>query len=157
MCIYCQYCCTYHIKHIQTICSYLHLSMLLSIGLFPEVSLADVHLWGRTGQGAYFFAPCSRCWKTYQKKKPQGGWINHQFKVADWPFLYSFWLAFFSPNSVSHWGVLTVRVKPLRSRCKFLSPSFFTAQGHKKRDSGGQNLRFACAKRVLGIFFCVSL
>ena len=62
-----------------------------------------------------------------------------------------------SPNSVAHWGVLTVRVKPLRSRCKFLSPSFFTAQGHKKRDSGGQNLRFACAKRWLGKFFGVSL
>ena len=63
----------------------------------------------------------------------------------------------FSPNSVSHWGVLTVRVKPLRSRCFFLSASFFTAQGHRKRDSGGQNLRFACAKPWLGIFFCVSL
>ena len=75
-------------------------------------------------------------------------------------FVLFFFLLYFvnySPNSVSHWGVLTVRVKPLRSRCKFLSPSFFTAQGHKKRDSGGQNLRFACAKRVLGIFFCVSL
>ena len=64
---------------------------------------------------------------------------------------------FFSPNSVAHWGVLTVGAKPLRSRCKFSAPSVFTAQGHKKRDSGGQNLRFACAKRLLGKFFCVSL
>ena len=66
---------------------------------------------------------------------------------------FSISLFFFSPNSVSHWGVLTVRVKPLRSRCFFLSPSFFTAQGHRKRHSGGQNLRFACAKPWLGIFF----
>ena len=62
-----------------------------------------------------------------------------------------------SPNSVAHWGVLTVGVKPLRSRRKFSVCSFFTAQGHKKRDSGGQNLRFACAKRLLGKFFGVSL
>ena len=63
----------------------------------------------------------------------------------------------FSPNSVSHWGVFTVRVKPLRSRCKFSVCSLFTAQGHKKRDSGGQNLRFACAKRRAEKIFCVSL
>ena len=39
----------------------------------------------------------------------------------------------------------------------FLAPSFFTAQGHRKRDSGGQNLRFACAKLRAEILFCVSL
>ena len=36
-----------------------------------------------------------------------------------------------SLNSVAHWGVLTVRVKPLRSRRKFLFCSVFTAQGQK--------------------------
>ena len=34
-----------------------------------------------------------------------------------------------------------------------MSPSFFTAQGHRKRHSGGQNLRFACAKRRAENFF----
>ena len=70
------------------------------------------------------------------------------------PFFEESAIGFIAQTVWPHWGVLTVRVtgwfdwgaRP-GAEC---GQSVFPAQGHKKRVWGGQNLRFACAKRLLG-------
>ena len=60
---------------------------------------------------------------------------------------------YFSPNSVSHWGVLTVRVKPLRSRCFFFVLLVFYCAGPQKTRLRRSKFAFRLRETVARIFF----